>query len=211
MPFAETPVQIIKGSINLFELAWFVGDAVQEGQITPASFREDIRLHDGAWTVVLNNKYTAEELTADAAKLILITLGTTAMSTNKALEVVYGKDFDPADTSPEGTARALLYQIRCAFAHDPLNPVWTPNPQKYNHRYRVTVQVNRQTREPVIRKIEFHPPEVTPVFWTGRDAKIVVQRPSQKTGRDTWLRSGKHMRRSSKRGWQWRQSKGCGR
>jgi hypothetical protein len=62
---------------------------------------------------------------------------------NKALEVVYG-NIGTADTSPEGSARVLIYQIRCAFAHDPLNPVWTPKPDKYNHRYRVTLQLNRQ-------------------------------------------------------------------
>ena len=92
---------------------------------------------------------------------MLITLGTTAISMNKALEVVYGKEFDTADTSPEGSARVLIYQIRCAFAHDPLNPVWTPNVTQYNRMYRVTVQVRRPSGElTTSREIEFHPPSL---------------------------------------------------
>jgi hypothetical protein len=80
---------------------------------------------------------------------------------NKALEVVYGKEFDPADTSPAGSARVLIYQIRCAFAHDPLNPVWTPKVNMYDHRYRVTVQVKRPSGESLTtREIEFHPPSL---------------------------------------------------
>jgi hypothetical protein len=161
MQSAETPVQIIRDSISLFELTWFVGAAVQEGRITPAPFREQLWLNEGGWSFKFNMTHTAEELAAEALKLIVTTLGITAMSTNKALEVVYGKKFDPADTSAEGSARVLIYQIRCAFAHDPLNPVWwTPKPQTYNHQYRVTVQVNRQNDEPVIRKIEFNPPSL---------------------------------------------------
>lgn len=157
---AKTPVQIIRDSISVFELAWFIGDSVREGRITPTSFKEKLWLHGGTWSVDLSKTYTPEELTADAAHLILIALGSTAMSLNKALEVVYGKKFVAADTSAEGSARVLIYQIRCAFAHDPLNPVWTPEPKKYNYQYRVTLQVDRQNGEPVIQKIRFHPPSL---------------------------------------------------
>ena len=90
---------------------------------------------------------------------MLITLGTTAVATNKAIEAVYG-NVDAMDTSQQGSARALLYQIRCAFAHDPLNPVWAPTP-KYDRHYRLMVTVNRPPNEPMTeRTIEFHPPSL---------------------------------------------------
>jgi hypothetical protein len=86
-------------------------------------------------------------------------LGTTAIATNKAMETVFGKEFDPTDTSQDGSARVILYQIRCAFAHDPLNPIWTPNTNKYNHTYRVTVQATSpESGKTMARPIEFHPP-----------------------------------------------------
>jgi hypothetical protein len=160
MPFAETPVQIIKGSIRVFILACFMENAVRDGLISPKSLREQIRLDEGGRGVDFRKTYADDELKAEARNLTVITLGTTAMSTNKAIEVVYGREFDAADTSPEGSARVLLYQIRCAFAHDPLNPIWAPTP-RFSHHYRVTVRVNRPTGELVTeRLIEFHPPSL---------------------------------------------------
>ena len=101
MTFAETPVQMVKGSIRLFVFGCFLENAVQEGRITPTSFREQIRLDEGGKGVDLKKSYTAEELKAETRNLILITLGITAISMNKALEVVFGKQFDAGDTSPK--------------------------------------------------------------------------------------------------------------
>lgn len=47
MQFAETPVQVIKNSIDLFVFACFLQDAVTQGLITPKSFRTEIRLDEG--------------------------------------------------------------------------------------------------------------------------------------------------------------------
>jgi hypothetical protein len=161
MQFTETPVQIIKSFIRMFVFSCFLENAVQEGRINPESFRERIRLDEGGRGVDFSQTYAVDELKINTGNLVLITLGTTAISMNKALEVVYGKQFDATDTSPEGSARVLIYQIRCAFAHDPLNPVWTPDAQRYDHQYRIKVKVNRPTGEPVTdREISFHPPSL---------------------------------------------------
>ena len=161
MQFAETPVQVIKASINLFVFACFLEDAVKQGLITSTSFREQSRLDEGGRGLDFKATFSTDQLKAYTRNMILMTLGTTAIAMNKALEVVYGKEFDPADTSPAGSARVLIYQIRCAFAHDPLIPVWTPNMNRYDHRYRVTVQVKRPSGESITnREIEFHPPSL---------------------------------------------------
>ena len=134
MQFVETPVQVIKSSINQFVFACFLENSVQQGLIASTSFREQIRLDEGGRGVDFKATFNAVQLKVNARNMVLMTLGTTAIAMNKALEVVYGKEFDPADTSPAGSARVLIYQIRCAFAHDPLIPVWTPNANKYNYR-----------------------------------------------------------------------------
>lgn len=160
MQLVETPAQMIKGSIRLFVFACFLDDAVRRGTITPACFQEQIRLDEGGWGIDFKKAHTADELDHGTRNLMLITLGTTAVATNKALEVVYGKELDATDTSQQGSARVLLYQIRCAFAHDPLNPVWAPT-SKYDRHYRLQVKVNRPPTEPTTeRKIEFHPPSL---------------------------------------------------
>lgn len=160
MQFAETPVQIIKSSIDLFVFACFLHDAVNQGLITPNSFRKDIRLDEGGRGIDFQATYSQEQLQAYTRNLTLVTLGNTAIATSKALEVLYG-DINPKDTSPTGSARVILYQIRCAFAHDPLNPVWTPKVKHYNHVYKVTVKVNRPSGElATSREISFHPPSL---------------------------------------------------
>jgi len=158
MQFVETPVQVIKGSINLFVCASFFEDAIQHGLIVPTSFREQIRLDEGGRGVDFKFTFSADQLKVHARNMILMTLGNTAIAMNKALEVVYGKEFDRADTSPAGSARVLIYQIRCAFAHDPLNPVWTPNVSQYNHMYRVTVH---QESPPLTVRLNSIPPRFT--------------------------------------------------
>jgi hypothetical protein len=161
MAFATTPVQIIKSSIRAFAHACFLDNAVHEGRITPATFQNQIRLEEDGGDVVLRHTFTEGQIKVETHNLILLTLGNSAVSTNKALEVVYGKEFDPADTTPEGSARVLLYQIRCAFAHDPFNPVWTPKPWLYDQHYRVVVKVNRPNGDLDTRRaITFHPPSL---------------------------------------------------
>lgn len=103
---------------------------------------------------------TLEQLQAYTSNLTRMALGNTAIATHKALEVLY-EPVDPTDTSPTGSARVILYQIRCAFAHDPLNPIWTPKVKQYDRTYKVTVNVNRPSGELTIsREIGFHPPSL---------------------------------------------------
>lgn len=158
MRFVETPIQAIKSAIDQFVFACYLADAIDQELITPKSFREQIRVDEGGRGLDFKAVFVDQQLKAHARNMTLMTLGSAAIATNKAMEVVFGKEFDPNDTSPHGSARVLLYQIRCAFAHDPLNPVWTPNTIKYNRTYRVTVQVRRASGGTIARPIEFHPP-----------------------------------------------------
>ena len=158
MQLVETPIQMITGPIRLFVFACFLDDAVKRGTITPAGLQEQMTLHEGAgWGITLKKPHTADELKHGTQNLMLTTLGTTTLATGKALEVVYEAKPDPEDTSQFGSARVLIYQIRCAFAHDPLNPVWAPT-KSYAHNYRLTVPVNRPVGElDTERVIEFNP------------------------------------------------------
>jgi hypothetical protein len=156
MQFVETPVQAIKSAIELFVFACFINDAVAQKLITPKSFSEKVRLDEGGHGLDFTAVFGTDQLKAHAHNMTRMSLGTTAIATNKAIEAVFG-ELNPADTSPDGSARVILYQIRCAFAHDPLNPVWTPHTTKYNHTYRVTVQGTEQGNT-MSHTIVFHPP-----------------------------------------------------
>ena len=139
----------------MFVFASFLEGAIQQQRITPATLGKGLRLEEGDHSLDLTNTYSSEELQAESRNLMLITLGTTAISTNRALEIVYGKRVNPNDTSPEGSARVLLYQIRCAFAHDPLNPIWAPHHGKYNRQYELAFKT--PTDEPITYHCKFNP------------------------------------------------------
>ena len=160
MQFAESPVQVIKTSIDLFVFACFLQDAFNRGSITTISFQTNNRLDEGGRGIDFQATYTQPQLQTYTRNLVLMALGNTAIATSKALEVLYGP-INPTDTSPTGSGRVILYQIRCAFAHDPLNPVWTPNVRQYDRTYKVTIKVNRPSGESVTRReISFHPPSL---------------------------------------------------
>lgn len=108
MHFAETPVHIIKSSIDLFVFACFLQDAVNQELITPNSFRKSIRFDEGRG-VDFKATYTQEQLRVYTSNLTLMALGNTAIATKKALEVLHGP-VNPMDTSPTGSARVILYQ-----------------------------------------------------------------------------------------------------
>jgi hypothetical protein len=158
MQLVETPVQMITGSIRLFVFACFLDDAVKRGAITASCLQEQMTLYEGTgWGITLKKPHTADELKHGTQNLMLTTLGTTALATSKALELVYEGRPDPEDTTQFGSARVLIYQIRCAFAHDPLNPVWAPT-NSYARDYQLTVSVNRPVGElETERVIAFNP------------------------------------------------------
>jgi hypothetical protein len=155
MDFIETPIQAIKNAIALFEFSCFVNDAVNANRITPNTFSQQIQLQDDGKGLVLNRGFTDAQLEAYARNLVLMAFASTALATDKAMDIVFGNK-NPDDISGIGSARAILYQIRCAFAHDPLVPIWNTK-GKYKNIYRVTVNVPRESGTMTPRTIEFYP------------------------------------------------------
>src|SRR5438093_2323867 len=142
MDYPDTPVLVIKGAMEMFLFACFVADAIEQGRIKPNTFREEIRIDDGGEALAFKKQFVAREIAVHARNNVLMALGSTAIATDKAMDAALGGK-NPDDTSSLGSARAIVYQIRCAFAHDPLNPVWTPDPRRYKYTYCITVNVPR--------------------------------------------------------------------
>ena len=143
MDAVQTPIQAIRSAFEMFVFACFVNDAIGTNRITLNNFNQQTKLEDDGKGLVIKHGFTDAQLKADGRNLVLMALASTALATDKAMDVVYGGK-NPDDTSELGSARAIMYQIRCAFAHDLLVPIWTPKP-KYKHTYRVTVNVRRES------------------------------------------------------------------
>ncbi len=136
----------------MFVFACFVNDAIGTNRITLSTLNQQTKLEDDGTGLVIKHGFNDEQLKADGRNLVLMALASTALATDKAMDIVYG-DKNPDDTSELGSARAILYQIRCAFAHDLLVPIWNPK-SKYKHTYRVTVNVQRESGATTHRTIE---------------------------------------------------------
>ncbi len=156
--WADTPALLIKGAIHAFVLNCFIQDAVKHGRITPSTLGEEIKVDALGGALNFRGKYTTDELVAVAWNNVLMAFGTTSIATDRALGAVFGTT-NPDDTSELGSARAILYQVRCAFAHDPLNPIWNPHP-KYRHTYGLTVEVPCGAGRTSSRRIELNPPSL---------------------------------------------------
>ena len=156
MDVVVTPMQAISSAFEMFVFSCFVNDAIGTNRITLSTFSQQTELQDDGKGLVIKHGFTNEQLKAGARNLVLMALASTALATDKAMDIVCGAK-DPDDTSDLGSARAILYQIRCAFAHDLLVPIWNPK-SKYKHTYRVTVNVPRESGTATPRTIELNMP-----------------------------------------------------
>jgi hypothetical protein len=152
MDFVETPIQAIRSAIEMFVFSCFVNDAIGTNRITRSIFSQEVMLQDDGKGLVIKHGFTDEQLKADGRNLVLMALAATALATDRAMDIVCGVK-DPDDTSELGSARAIMYQIRCAFAHDLLVPIWNTK-SKYKHTYRMTVNVAREPGTTTSRTIE---------------------------------------------------------
>ena len=158
MDVIETPIQAIRSTVEMFVFSCFVNDAIGTNRITLKTFNQQIELQDDGKGLVIKHGFTDEQLKADGRNFVLMALASTALATDKAMDIVCGAK-NPDDTSDLGSARAIVYQIRCAFAHDLLVPIWNPK-SKYKHTYRVTVNVPRESGTATPRTIELDMPSL---------------------------------------------------
>jgi hypothetical protein len=87
-------------------------------------------------------------------------LGTAAIATDNAMDAVFSRTNKTHDITDLGAARAIMFQIRCAFAHDPPHSVWKPDVDRYKHHYCITVKVPRESGDIELRIMRFHPPSL---------------------------------------------------
>ncbi len=153
--WVDTPALVVKTVMQSFAFNCFVYDAISQDRIGPDTFRSEISIEveDGRGLAFeRGRKYTSDELVMFGRSNILMALSTTALATDEAMDTVFGEK-NAHDTSELGSVRAIVYQIRNAFAHGPLNPVWKPLP-KYKRIYSLTVQVPHAGGAISFRKIE---------------------------------------------------------
>ena len=156
---AHTPAQVIKAAMDGVVFNAFMADSIDANLITTSSFRPQAKLEAEQHGVTIQKSFSMEEVKLWGRNNVLMSLGTAAIATDTALDAVFTKRNKANDTTELGSARVIMFQIRCAFAHDPLSPIWKPD-DRFKHTYKVTVAVPLESGAIDSRTIVFHPPSL---------------------------------------------------
>lgn len=132
------PIERIDQAFLQLEFAIKLMNYVELGRLNKDEFdlytlikleRKNIRFGD-------NTFHTYKELKNAAINNYLITLGMSVITLETSLQDA-GIYNDLYDFSSKGQLRALVYMIRCAFAHDMMTPCW-----KVDSRYQRIIELN---------------------------------------------------------------------
>jgi len=132
-----TPKQQIANAINVFGLALNLQEAIVSERVVPSTFKKHLKIETGGKGVTFQHNYTQEALRIQSKNLLCMALGTTAIIIDTILDEALGPK-DPNDTSQIGSTRAIMYMIRCAFAHNMAFPAWSCK-TRYQRVYTVTL------------------------------------------------------------------------
>jgi len=130
--YVDAPLTAIRTAKDFLYFAWFLHEAVLRAAITPANFSAEIV--EGVTTIRWPaGQPTQEGLTRRTWNAVLAAMAISAQATDTALDEAFGppRPLDkksplkaPAELSDRDAARAIMYMLRCAYAHDPLKPRW---------------------------------------------------------------------------------------
>jgi hypothetical protein len=119
-----TPLEAIRTAKQFLYWAWFLHEAVERGAIAPETFTNEIT--EGTTTL----RWPPENRTPAALarwswNTVLAAMSISAIAADRALDDTFGPKPHPAGAlSDQDATRVVLYMLRCAYAHDPLNPRW---------------------------------------------------------------------------------------
>lgn len=123
-PPTATPSEKIENAFAALILAARFHAACIEGRISADNFPGSTHIHTGGEGLVIAPEvYTKDKLVDQSFNIFLLAVGSTSIILDEALDQAFGSK-DPADTSNRGSLRAIVYMIRCAFAHGPFTPRW---------------------------------------------------------------------------------------
>jgi len=131
-----TPKERILTAQTFFDVAVRLGNSVREGSVTPHMLKKPINIITGGPGLQLGPKeYTPQQLMEVMENFVFTAMGITAMAADQALDEALGAK-NPDDVSQTGSLRAIIYMLRCAFAHDIAEVTWCCA-SKYQREYSV--------------------------------------------------------------------------
>jgi hypothetical protein len=128
-----SPYDKVRNARNQLGFVLRLSEAVEQNRIGTTNFVTELRmLEEGTdkELVVFKQAPTEADLGDFTYNLLVTALGTLAVSMDTALEAHFGGRGASLSSEVED-AWALIYMLRCATAHDPLEPKWVVTKAKY--------------------------------------------------------------------------------
>lgn len=119
----ETPRKKLRTAQAILTLAFRLNVEVQNGRIQDDLYAREITIHTGGLGLRLPayDECSTQDLIIGMHNLVLIAIGASALTADEVLEQVFGKQ--DKEFSRQGL-RAVVNQVRNAFAHSPWRPKW---------------------------------------------------------------------------------------
>lgn len=86
--------------------------------------------------MALTQRYDNQALDDLSYNLIISVAGTCAIQMDTALDELFGTNKQENPDTDIASLRAAVYMLRCAFAHNPLRPVWEAR-ASYQKRFQI--------------------------------------------------------------------------
>jgi hypothetical protein len=131
----NTPFSAAVNAMLTFILGLHLHEAAQSSRIVPTTFANPLTLQTNGDKIVITKAYTPDQVKVGVENNLWATLAVSAEAMNRALDDTFGPK-QPATFDDLNEARAIVYQIRNCFAHNPFAPTWRVD-QRYRRLMRV--------------------------------------------------------------------------
>ena len=133
-----SPLQKAVAARNLFIATIYVCNGMAKGNIPLSTFNEPIVFAPNNEKIAIcKNVWNERDLSIIEHNLLQGIIGVCCTALDEALDSKFGEKPMQYSNSDIDNLRAIIYMIRCAFAHTPTSPVW-----QINKRYQKSFHIN---------------------------------------------------------------------
>lgn len=136
---SEEPTVAIAEALRLLELTFRLQGGFRQGFIRDECFTKEIEIPSGTGTRLAAMEFQKDQLDQRFHNLVLSALSTLAIAVDKALDSAFGSKVSKNTGDAVVSLRAVFYMLRCAWAHDVINPKWHRYAKKYEGVYLIVV------------------------------------------------------------------------
>ncbi|HLC23331.1 MAG TPA: hypothetical protein VJL08_02695 [Dehalococcoidia bacterium] len=134
-----TPIQQMHEALRIWEFAAQILEAVKTGSLVPYSLPTLFKLRMEFVELPFEVRFTRREYGRVSRHNFYASTGLCALVFDEAMNVTFGRKTKEFPTEHTGltAARAIVFQVRNAFAHGPSQPKWAIRNANYKRKYRI--------------------------------------------------------------------------